>query len=268
MNDRENEEFTNCLRGAVQEAEKLKYFPNRFKRMLNADGGYETVKRILASGGPSEGFTNLLMLRRLDLTCEAIIVEKKWRHHFDEDLLDRAEKLLCEVGYSFKRFESHEPSTSQQKQSSWDDDNFVPPDTDDRNFGQRENALRPWQGQFRDKLFERYGAQCCISQCAVPEALEAAHIIPYRGEGSNDLRNGLILRSDLHTLFDRYLFGIDPGTLRVTLSSALALEPTYQSFNGKELAIGAKHTPSRNALSVHWRKFVELNPAVTGDAGN
>lgn len=240
------------------EAERLKYFPSYFKRMLNTDGGYETVKRILASGKPSEGFEKLWELGQLKLTCEAIIVETKWRRYFDEDMLERAENLLRKSGYSFKRFESPELSTLGQEQSGSDDDDFVPPDVDERGFTVRETAPRPWQGQFRDALFERYGAQCCISECAVAEALEAAHITPYLGEKSNDPRNGLILRSDLHTLFDCYLLGIDPDTLRVTLSRALADDPSYRSFDGKELAIGARRKPSRRALNVHWRKFIEL----------
>lgn len=257
MDKHEDEEFTNHLHEAVRQAEKLKYFPSRFKGMLNSDGGYETVKRILASGKPSEGFTKLWELGRLELTCEAIIVETKWRHCFDDDLLERAEKLLRQMGYPFKPFESHERKVSKHEPSGADDDDFVPSNEDDRDFTLREAALRPWQGQFREALFERYGARCCISGCAVAEALEAAHITPYQGEKSNDPRNGLVLRSDLHTLFDRYLLGIDPGTLRITLSSALA-DPSYQRFDGKELVIGAKHTPSKRALEVHWRKFIDL----------
>lgn len=259
MDKQENEEFTAYLREAVRQAEQLKYFPNRFKGMLNADGGYETVNRILASGKPSEGFTKLWELGRLDLTCEAIIVETKWRSYFDEALLDRAEKLLRQMGYPFRRFESPASNISGREQSGSDDDDFVPPDGDHRNFSLREAALRPWQGKFRDALFERYGAQCCISECAVAEALEAAHITPYLGEKSNDARNGLVLRSDLHTLFDRYLLGIDPTTLRVTLSNGLADDPSYRGLDGKELTVIAKHLPSRRALSVHWQRFVELS---------
>lgn len=257
MNERENEEFTQHLWAAVREAEQHKYFPNDFKRMLNTYGGFETVKRILANGKLSEGFEKLWALGQLRLTCEAIVVETKWRRYFDKDLLDLAEKRLRGAKYPFKRFEA--PSTLEREQSGSDEGDFVPPDTDNRDFTQRETALRPWQGQFRDALFERYGAQCCISECAVPEALEAAHITPYMGDKSNDPRNGLVLRSDLHTLFDRYLFGIDPTNLRVTLSAALAIDPSYRSFDEKELVIGAKHKPSRQALDVHWRKFVEKN---------
>lgn len=109
MEARENEAFTQHLRSAVAEAEGLGYRPHRFKGMLNADGGYETVKRILASGKPSEGFTRLLELGQVNLTCEAIIVESRWRRYFDEDLLSRSENLLRQVGYAFKRFESPAP---------------------------------------------------------------------------------------------------------------------------------------------------------------
>lgn len=105
MDSRANEEFTQYLRGAVREAERLKYYPGRYKAMLEADGGFVTVKRILESGKPSEGFTKLWELNRLDLTCEAIIVQTKWRRYFDDDLIARAEKLLREMRYSFKPFE-------------------------------------------------------------------------------------------------------------------------------------------------------------------
>lgn len=104
MDARQDEEFTAYLGGAVREAERLKYFPNYFKRDLAADGGFSTVKRILASGKPSEGFRKLWELGRLDLSCEAIIVETKWRRYFDDDLLERAERLLSQMNYPFKRF--------------------------------------------------------------------------------------------------------------------------------------------------------------------
>lgn len=104
MDARQDEEFTAYLGGAVREAERLKYFPNYFKRDLAAEGGFSTVKRILASGKPSEGFRKLWELGRLDLSCEAIIVETKWRRYFDDDLLERAEWLLSQMNYPFKRF--------------------------------------------------------------------------------------------------------------------------------------------------------------------
>lgn len=104
MNGSENLKFTQRLMAAASEAVTLGYRPTRFKQMLNTDGGFETVKRILATGRPSEGFTKLLELGRIDLTCEAIIVESRWRLFFDDDLLDSSEKLLKAVDYRFNRY--------------------------------------------------------------------------------------------------------------------------------------------------------------------
>lgn len=112
MDNRQNEEFTELLRSAVGEAEKLKYKPRIFKRMLEEHGGFEAVNRVLASGRPSEGFERLWELNRLDLTCEAIIVETKWRRHFDAGVLAKAEKLLGEMRYPFKRYEGREAASS------------------------------------------------------------------------------------------------------------------------------------------------------------
>lgn len=104
MDAQQNEEFTDYLRGAVRQAEALKYNPTRFKEMIEARGGYEAVKRILTSGKPSDGFVKLWRLGRLDLTCEAIIVESRWRQFFDDELIARAERVLTESRYPFKRF--------------------------------------------------------------------------------------------------------------------------------------------------------------------
>ena len=120
MDTKQNEAFTQYLMGAVKEAEKLGYRPHRFKGMLNADGGYETVKRILASGKPSEGFTRLLELGKVELTCEAIIVESEWRQCFDEDLLTRAENLLRQVDYPFERYVPAEPGEVESGRSDPD----------------------------------------------------------------------------------------------------------------------------------------------------
>lgn len=149
MNNKENEEFTAHLRKAVREAEQLKYFPNRFKGMLDGDGGYETVKRILASGRPSEGFEKLWELGRVDLTCEAIIVETKWRRHFDDDLLERAERLLRQIGYPFKRFEEPEEddtrhAPARQVETSRVDSNIDDLDTDRMKAGL--NGEEPFGG--------------------------------------------------------------------------------------------------------------------------
>lgn len=60
---------------------------------------------------------------------------------------------------------------------------------------------RPEQQALRNRLISTYG-KCQITQARCPEVLEACHIIPVKGKGSDDLENALLLRRDLHALFD------------------------------------------------------------------
>lgn len=61
---------------------------------------------------------------------------------------------------------------------------------------------RRGQPKFRKKLLEAYNNRCAISGCDCPDALKAAHIQPYMGVHTNHTANGILLRSDLHTLLD------------------------------------------------------------------
>ena len=76
---------------------------------------------------------------------------------------------------------------------------------------------RRGQADFRARLLQAYGGRCCISNCKVEALLEAAHIRPHAIEPNYDTRNGLLLRSDLHTLFDLHLLGVDKfGAIRLS----------------------------------------------------
>jgi hypothetical protein len=81
---------------------------------------------------------------------------------------------------------------------------------------------RQGQPAFRRQLLRSYGGQCAISGCNVAAALDAAHIVPYKGPDTNHLANGLLLRTDLHTLFDLGLVAVDTETMRVLLAPSLA----------------------------------------------
>jgi hypothetical protein len=84
-----------------------------------------------------------------------------------------------------------------------------------------EAVQRKGQSKFRNKLLAAYGGKCQVTGCDAAEALEAAHISPYMGELTNHVQNGLLLRADLHTLFDLGLLAIDPATMRIVLSERL-----------------------------------------------
>jgi putative restriction endonuclease len=90
--------------------------------------------------------------------------------------------------------------------------------------------VRPRLGQssFRVLVTDAYQRRCAITGEKTLVALEAAHIIPYSGEGGHDVRNGLLLRADFHRLFDAGLVSITPN-LRVRVSKRIKEE----WFNGK-----------------------------------
>jgi putative restriction endonuclease len=59
------------------------------------------------------------------------------------------------------------------------------------------------QQSFKAVVLDAYHRRCAISGTHIPPVLQAAHIWPVKNGGENRLANGLLLRSDVHTLFDR-----------------------------------------------------------------
>ena len=78
--------------------------------------------------------------------------------------------------------------------------------------------IRPMQAAFRQAVFAACKGRCVISGCAVPEALEAAHLVgkDWR-RGHNRSSDGLLLRRDLHALYDS-------GLLRITAVGRIELD--------------------------------------------
>ncbi|KAF5053503.1 hypothetical protein DSECCO2_397690 [anaerobic digester metagenome] len=130
---------------------------------------------------------------------------------------------------------------------------FVPQDDDRRRLIQRQIRERRGQKQFRNALACRYKSKCVISGCEVLAVLEAAHINPYRGDEDNHPANGLLLRSDLHTLFDLDLLGINPENLRVILHPDVVKE--YGEFDQVVLNCPAEVRPSSEALWLRYQQF-------------
>lgn len=111
---------------------------------------------------------------------------------------------------------------------------------------------RQGQGRFRDELLNAYGGRCAITEFDVVDALEAAHIRPYRGQHTNVVNNGLLLRADIHTLFDLGLLWIDSGSLTVRVATQLrATTYAYLENRKLRLPLSVAHHPSREALAIH-----------------
>ena len=127
---------------------------------------------------------------------------------------------------------------------------------DERKKTLREIEQRRGQPDFRRCLLVAYGRRCCVTGCDAVDALEASHIDPYRESQSNHVTNGLLLRSDIHTLFDLYLIGIDPKTLRVAIAKRLR-RTCYGELNGQKLQVPrtAESRPSFESLQLRWKRF-------------
>ncbi|MEH2113126.1 pentapeptide repeat-containing protein [Nostoc sp.] len=147
---------------------------------------------------------------------------------------------------------------------------------------------RPGQEEFRKALTEIYGTKyIIISGCDIEEAIEAAHIIPYRNQDSHNIANGLLLRVDLHIafpkqlrytqifvskassfenvphqignrykLFDKYLLTIHPETSKVLIAPELM--NSYKDILGKTLETrlcGEDAINHKYVLDDHYQKF-------------
>lgn len=98
-------------------------------------------------------------------------------------------------------------------------------------------VVREGRGAFRAALEAAYGNRCAITGVSAP-VLDAAHIRPYRGTQSDHPANGLLLRTDLHTLFDKHLLTIEYDrwdVYRVRVSDEIG-EAMYRSLDGSPLA--------------------------------
>lgn len=115
-------------------------------------------------------------------------------------------------------------------------------------------ALRVRRGQpkFRKNILKAYGERCCISRHGPPAVLEAAHIVPHARSGINVLDNGLLMRSDLHALFDQNLLKVHPTELAVVLHKSLKDTP-YIEYHEKPIAMRLDGKgPAQEFLAERW----------------
>lgn len=134
---------------------------------------------------------------------------------------------------------------------------FNPNALDERQKALGAAVLRPGQLRFRNTLRTSYGGRCCMTGFGVWEALEAAHIKPFFGERSDHIQNGLLLRADLHRLFDKNLIGINPQSFQISLSPQLKNDPSYGHLHGKQIKLPSRKEdrPNSVALQHRWEQF-------------
>jgi putative restriction endonuclease len=130
------------------------------------------------------------------------------------------------------------------------------------------------QGAFRVLVTEAYQKRCAITGERTLPVLEAAHIQPFASEGPNRVCNGLLLRSDLHILFDRGYVTVTPD-LRVQISKRIREEfengMDYYALQDKPLIVLpgiAAEQPAAEFLRWHNRHVYERPGIWSADSGN
>jgi len=124
-------------------------------------------------------------------------------------------------------------------------------------FGE-PHLIRPrlGQGAFRVLVTDIYRRRCAITQERTLPALEAAHIRPYGDGGEHEARNGLLLRRDIHSLFDAGYVTVTPDH-RFEVSQRIREEfengKHYYALHGHQIQLPSDigQHPDPNALSWH-----------------
>jgi hypothetical protein len=113
---------------------------------------------------------------------------------------------------------------------------------------------RRGQPQLRELLLDAYQQRCAITGSAAECNLEVAYIIPERGDLTHSPCNALLLRADIHNLFDLGKLAIDTRTLTVRISHEI-IGSTYRILQGRpvQLPTGNELRPDLFALDMHRR---------------
>lgn len=135
------------------------------------------------------------------------------------------------------------------------------PSTDAELEASRELVLtqiRQRQGpvDLRQRLLKGYLGCCAISGCDLVETLDVVLIIPSNLPPATQAANALLLRTDLHTLFDLYLLTIDPTTLTVVIAPELR-RSTYADLDGQVVKVPTEGelAPDRRMLAFHYDRM-------------
>jgi len=113
--------------------------------------------------------------------------------------------------------------------------------------------VRVGQAEFRRRLLQEMTALCAFTGSAPASILEASHLYSYAREGKHHNDGGLLLRRDVHRLFDLGELAVDPATWRIDVSPELRMFPTYSVLHGHPMSVSL--SPRQQTwLRRHWRQ--------------
>lgn len=111
--------------------------------------------------------------------------------------------------------------------------------------------VRRGQTQFRQELLRVQGGICAFTGRAPNRALEAGHLYSYANLGEHHEHGGLLLRRDIHTLFDDGAIAVDPSALRLDVADELFEYPQYRRLHHEPLAVCVR-SEQVEWIDKHW----------------
>ncbi|MFC4614249.1 HNH endonuclease [Cellulomonas algicola] len=119
------------------------------------------------------------------------------------------------------------------------------------------------QQQFRRHLLDRYGSVCAVTGTQPEPVLDAAHLYTFAERPEHDDDGGLLLRADVHRLFDRLLLTFDPATWRSRVAPALLdRHERLRSLDDVAISVPDGLLPSEDLVARHhdsararWREL-------------
>ncbi len=112
------------------------------------------------------------------------------------------------------------------------------------------------QGAFRILVTDNYRRRCAISGERTLPALDAAHIRPFADGGRHEASNGILMRRDIHSLFDLGYVTVSPD-MRFEVSKKIREEYEngrhYYALHGTNIMLpdDVRKHPERTALTWH-----------------
>ncbi len=125
-----------------------------------------------------------------------------------------------------------------------------------RRFGQPVTVIpRLGQGAFRVAITELYGRKCALTGGKVLPALDAAHIRPYRSGGTHTKSNGILLRKDIHSVFDAGYATIDEDYRFVVSEKVREIFNNgheYRRFHGSPMNLPQSRSDHPDRAALRW----------------
>jgi hypothetical protein len=185
----------------------------------------------------------------------AEVDRQTWARYFDK-AGNRINIEQLRLDLSEKEF--HDPDLFIMTPAEAAEDDIAPKDDEDsRQLYARR--VRRGQSRFRKALLTLYSNQCAFTGVREDRVLEACHVLSHAETGNNQLDNGLILRADIHTLFDLRLATVANDGITVRIDTSRVSDPEFTRLDKVAQRRAAVTDQHRSILATRNREIVWLS---------